>query len=365
MGADTNVEVQQPSRENGWSCPPHPLQFVAWGFIIFFGVIHFVILVPGLPVEWQTAGYVVQGILFLAHFIVHLMACTINPADVNVIKKAGKTPAAIFDRTLHAHVIENDHCYICEVEVGPKSKHCSACNKCVSDFDHHCKWLNNCVGGRNYKLFILTLVTALVGCLLILTLCILQFVAYYTDKSDGHILQQYRDYLSSTTTSVLTTGYSNSTTDTTVSTVSTATVPYETPLLFHIFYASVPDEAWLAVLGITAVLALITIILLGHLLGFHIYLRCNGLTFYEHIQKTRSKKQESSNDESQDEVIELGHVGVASQSSVENGEIPIPCSSEEKPYQCCGSVKCAKISVPTITLSCSVKRQNVRQENEK
>ena len=42
--------------------------------------------------------------------------------------------------------------------------------------------------------------------------------------------------------------------------------------VFEILYQPVSDVAWLCVLGITAVLALIAVGLLAHLLGFHIYL---------------------------------------------------------------------------------------------
>jgi hypothetical protein len=120
-------------------------------------------MVPMLPkssIKWLALA--INGVIFVFHFIIHLLSMSIDPADQNVIEKYKQTKNRIgnsFDRTKHRHVIENQFCYICEVNVGPKSKHCSVCNKCVSDFDHHCKWLNNCVGGKNYRSVNLNLIS--------------------------------------------------------------------------------------------------------------------------------------------------------------------------------------------------------------
>ncbi|ESO89751.1 hypothetical protein LOTGIDRAFT_124446 [Lottia gigantea] len=140
------------SRKNGWSLPPHPLQFVAWIVVLYFILIYFTTLVPALISEWQPAAYIINALGCAVHIISHFVAATINPADPAVLKKITDGPTGKFDRKKHPHVIENQYCYLCEVHVGPKSKHCSGCNKCIGGFDHHCKWLNNCVGSRNYRL---------------------------------------------------------------------------------------------------------------------------------------------------------------------------------------------------------------------
>ncbi|KAK2085264.1 putative palmitoyltransferase zdhhc1 [Saguinus oedipus] len=92
-----------------------------------------------------------MGAIFAGHLVVHLTAVSIDPADANVRDKSYAGPLPIFNRNQHAHVIEDLHCNLCDVDVSARSKHCSACNKCVCGFDHHCKWLNNCVGERNYR----------------------------------------------------------------------------------------------------------------------------------------------------------------------------------------------------------------------
>ncbi|XP_042171854.1 palmitoyltransferase ZDHHC1 isoform X5 [Oncorhynchus tshawytscha] len=171
------------SRTNGWSWPPHPFQLLAWLLYLFFAVTGFGVFVPLLPSHWIPAGYICTGIMFVCHLFVHLMAVSIDPADYNVRAKSYHGPVPVFDRTKHAHVIENCHCYLCEVDVGPKSKHCSACNKCVASFDHHCRWLNNCVGSRNYWLFLNSVISALLGICLVVVIASYIFIEFFLDPS--------------------------------------------------------------------------------------------------------------------------------------------------------------------------------------
>ena len=141
-------------RINGCSYPLHSLQILGWLFFLMFAIVYFVILVPTLPTPTtRLAALSTNLFVCLLHCITHIAAMNVNPADDNVIRKlkSNKFQPTTFDHTKHAHVIENQFCYICECHVGPKSKHCSSCNKCISNFDHHCKWLNNCVGSKNYK----------------------------------------------------------------------------------------------------------------------------------------------------------------------------------------------------------------------
>ncbi|KFV52506.1 putative palmitoyltransferase ZDHHC1, partial [Tyto alba] len=257
------VQVQR-ARRNGWSWPLHLFQIIAWLLYLFFALVGFGILVPLLPRHWLPAGYICPGVCFIYHLVVHLTAVSIDPADANVREKNYLGPLATFNRSQHAHVIENHHCHVCDVDVSAKSKHCGTCNKCVCGFDHHCKWLNNCVGERNYWLFLNSVLSAILGLGLLLLIACYVFVEFFVDpvmlRSDQHFdaLKNHTDR-------------------------------------WFVFLPAAPVEtqasAILATAGIFILLSLMTVILLGHLLTFHIYLMWNKLTTYEYILQQRPQQE--------------------------------------------------------------------------
>ncbi|NWX13127.1 ZDHC1 palmitoyltransferase, partial [Aegotheles bennettii] len=266
------VQVQH-ARRNGWSWPLHLFQIIAWLLYIFFALVGFGILVPLLPRHWLPAGYICPGVCFIYHLVVHLTAVSIDPADANVREKNYLGPLATFNRNQHAHVIENHHCHVCDVDVSAKSKHCGTCNKCVSGFDHHCKWLNNCVGERNYWLFLNSVLSAILGLGLLLLVACYIFVEFFIDptmlRSDQHFdaLRNHTDRWF----------------------VFLPAAPVETPA-----------SAILVMAGIFILLSLMTVILLGHLLTFHIYLKWNKLTTYEYILQQRPQQEAKEADKQQE-----------------------------------------------------------------
>ncbi|NXL04268.1 ZDHC1 palmitoyltransferase, partial [Mesembrinibis cayennensis] len=257
------VQVQR-ARRNGWSWPLHLFQIIAWLLYLFFALVGFGILVPLLPRHWLPAGYICPGVCFIYHLVVHLTAVSIDPADANVREKNYLGPLATFNRNQHAHVIENHHCHVCDVDVSAKSKHCGTCNKCVCGFDHHCKWLNNCVGERNYWLFLNSVLSAILGLGLLLLVACYVFVEFFIDpmmlRSDRHFdaLKNHTDR-------------------------------------WFVFLPAAPVETWASAILVTAgifiLLSLMTVILLGHLLTFHIYLMWNKLTTYEYILQQRPQQE--------------------------------------------------------------------------
>ncbi|NXC87769.1 ZDHC1 palmitoyltransferase, partial [Cercotrichas coryphoeus] len=270
--AAPEVKVQR-ARRNGWSWPLHLFQIIAWLLFLFFALVGFGILVPLLPRHWLPAGYICPGVCFIYHLVVHLTAVSIDPADANVREKNYLGPLATFNRNQHAHVIENHHCHVCDVDVSAKSKHCGTCNKCVCGFDHHCKWLNNCVGERNYWLFLNSVLSAILGLGLLLLIAFYVFVEFFVDptvlRSDQHFdaLRNHMDR-------------------------------------WFVFLPASPVEtrapAILVTAGIFILLSLVTMILLGHLLSFHIYLLWHKLTTYEYILQQRPQQQPDKADKKQD-----------------------------------------------------------------
>ncbi|NXR22925.1 ZDHC1 palmitoyltransferase, partial [Cinclus mexicanus] len=266
------VKVQR-ARRNGWSWPLHLFQITAWLLFLFFALVGFGILVPLLPRHWLPAGYICPGVCFIYHLVVHLTAVSIDPADANVREKNYLGPLATFNRNQHSHVIENHHCHVCDVDVSAKSKHCGTCNKCVCGFDHHCKWLNNCVGERNYWLFLNCVLSAILGLGLLLLIAFYVFVEFFIDptvlRSDQHFdaLRNHMDR-------------------------------------WFVFLPASPVEtrapAILVTAGIFILLSLVTMILLGHLLTFHIYLLWHKLTTYEYILQQRPQQQPDKVEEKQE-----------------------------------------------------------------
>uniref|UniRef100_H2YXL5 Palmitoyltransferase n=1 Tax=Ciona savignyi TaxID=51511 RepID=H2YXL5_CIOSA len=164
-------------RKNGWNQPVNGLQVFSWILLVYFAVLFYAVEGIALTRFWWPVAFTIVSVCYVINVTFHVLATTINPADDNSLKwKKSSKPAAKFDRKKHRHVIENSYCHICEANVGDKSKHCSACNKCVSVFDHHCKWLNNCVGEKNYRYFVATIVSAILGSIAMVVISFYVFI---------------------------------------------------------------------------------------------------------------------------------------------------------------------------------------------
>lgn len=124
-------------RHNGWSRPIHFFQIIGWTLYFLFGLVNFLLLVPNFANPAVVLSLISFNLaIYSMHFVFNVIAASVNPIDDNVLSnhKTALKPRK-FDRSTHKHVIENQFCYICESQVGSKSKHCSLCNKCVSNFD--------------------------------------------------------------------------------------------------------------------------------------------------------------------------------------------------------------------------------------
>ncbi|KAF2346956.1 Palmitoyltransferase DHHC domain, partial [Trinorchestia longiramus] len=198
--------------------------------------------------------------------------------------RADKKLVPEFDRSLHAHVIENGRCHLCNITItSARTKHCSSCNKCVDVFDHHCKWLNNCIGRRNYRVFLATVITAILSCLLVMATCLTEIILYYFN----------RQYLAPWEHGIPTVISPTEEDDVDESHVTCeAGSPY---CHFQVFGARVYDGAFIGLLSTLFSIALIAGVLLIHLVAFHVYLLILGLTTYEYIRGTSLAASNSAN----------------------------------------------------------------------
>ena len=119
---EEEVEVVSP-RRNGWSCPWHPQQCLAWVLLIFLTLIHYGFLahyVPGLyriPIFLLPAGIIAVLVLSM------VVATSVNPAEASFQRKLAShgygdlISRPKFNRSKHVHVIENNYCNLCQVQV--------------------------------------------------------------------------------------------------------------------------------------------------------------------------------------------------------------------------------------------------------
>ncbi|KAM3613883.1 uncharacterized protein V6R79_006498 [Siganus canaliculatus] len=270
-GSSRNELVpSKPPRMNGWTWPPQAFQVAAWLLYIYLGVVSFGIYIPLLPVPWNHVTYAITAVAFVLHFFMHIAAVTIDPADASVrAKQSYSSPMPFFDRTKQPHVIQDLRCYLCDVKVGPKVKHCGVCNKCVEDFDHHCKWLNTCVGGRNYWCFFVALCSATLGVLLLVIVILFIFIQHYLNPSSLRTAPQFDNKLENSTWLVF--------------------LPL-TPI-------KTSSAGLLITAFVTVILCVVSLLLLGHLLGFHFYLFYKGISTYDYVKMQRQKGARSQDTE--------------------------------------------------------------------
>uniref|UniRef100_A0A452VAL7 Palmitoyltransferase n=1 Tax=Ursus maritimus TaxID=29073 RepID=A0A452VAL7_URSMA len=307
----------------------------------------------------------VTGGLFSFHFLVHLIAVSIDPAEANVrLKKNYLEPMPTFDRSKHAHVIQKQYCHLCEVTVSSKAKHCSACNKCVSGFDHHCKWLNNCVGSRNYWYFFFSVASASAVLLCLIVTLLYIFIQFFIDPAELRTHPYYKKHVTAQYIQQENRGPC-------CSAQNIPGIP-TLPRLQHLCKGQHRAPAWAwtvpssqrkvsnkntwllflplfpvktktpVVLGIgvfVLLLDVISLLLLGHLLLFHLYLMAKKLSTFDYMTQGRQQQTPQASAEKEELSFQIRYPQQADndQSSSEHREkhkelqplrkCPSPCST--------------------------------------
>lgn len=275
--------VKRKRRIHGLQRPLHPQQVIGWVVVLVIIALMYGAVVPALHSSFVPPVAAASATLFLAHLVAHATALALDPAHPDVRASHGKRFLPEFDKSLHSHVIENGRCHLCNITINSgRTKHCGSCNKCVDVFDHHCKWLNNCIGRRNYRLFLATVITAILSCLMVMATCLTEIILYYFN----------RQYLAPWENGIPTISPQdeNYEEESHISCVEGS--PY---CHFSVFGARVYDGAFIGLLSTLFSLALIAGVLLIHLMAFHVYLLLLGLTTYEYIRGTSMAASNSAN----------------------------------------------------------------------
>ncbi len=275
-------------RTHGLQIPLHLLQILGWILLAFFICTTFIVLIPALGLSLRPPALFVLGSLFFLHFVSHVVALTIDPADyeLRLREKAGIKVKPDFDRARHLHVIENGLCHLCNIWAsGPQTKHCRLCNKCVERFDHHCKWLNQCVGARNYVAFLVCVVSAVLASLAVFAVCLSELFVYFVGP-------EWVD-------SVLHTRIFNETFG------NGEYMMQELPL---------PRNYFLTLVILQTILALTAASFLLHLCVFHIYISILGVTTYEYVKNGRSRVGDGGGD--------IGAGNAIAATAIYNGNAP-------------------------------------------
>ncbi len=107
------------SRWNGWACPWHPLQCLAWFFVVMFAFLHFGVFGHYILGYWRVLIFVVPAIILAVLVVSVIVATSINPAEPAVREKLAKGQffRPKLDRTKYPHVIQDSYCQLCQVNV--------------------------------------------------------------------------------------------------------------------------------------------------------------------------------------------------------------------------------------------------------
>ncbi|KAK1806397.1 hypothetical protein P4O66_004915 [Electrophorus voltai] len=227
-GGSQNELVVAPihSRVNGWSCPLHVLQPLAWLVYAFMAIVGFGVYIPLLPPPWNYLSYGVTGTACVLHLLTHVAAVTIDPADYSVrVRKDYSSPMPVFDKKKHPHVIHNQHCYLCEVDVP----------------------------------FFVTVLSAVVGVFLLFLVILYIFIEHFVNPANLRTAGAFQGLKGNGTWLAF-----------------LPLAPVETS-----------STSLLVLAFITIIVALVSLLLLCHLLVFHIYLLSKGMSTYEYIVKQR------------------------------------------------------------------------------
>jgi len=125
-------------------------------------VLFFVFICPHLIERMTVLVIVVPLYVCIGCLVVLILASEIDPGVIPRGPNMTDPPPDPLPKqvvTINGRPVQMRWCTTCNILRPPRASHCSDCDRCVLNFDHHCPWVGNCVGKRNYRFFILFLLS--------------------------------------------------------------------------------------------------------------------------------------------------------------------------------------------------------------
>jgi hypothetical protein len=96
-----------------------------------------------------------------------------------------RPPPMAFENSIQTFPIRSKYCDSCGNVRAPRVVHCSSDDVDIERFDHHCPWIGCCVAKRNYKVFLIFLVSLSLNCLGVLGISIAHLALSTLDDYDA------------------------------------------------------------------------------------------------------------------------------------------------------------------------------------
>uniref|UniRef100_A0A8C9GBM1 Palmitoyltransferase n=1 Tax=Piliocolobus tephrosceles TaxID=591936 RepID=A0A8C9GBM1_9PRIM len=177
---------------------PLPLAPRPWVLSSLFAAFNVVLLLffSGLffafPCRWlaQNGEWVFPAITGPLFALTFFSLISLNFSDPGILHQgsAEQGPLTVHVVWVNHRAFRLQWCPTCCFHRPPRTYHCPWCNICVEDFDHHCKWVNNCIGHRNFRFFMLLVLSLCLYSGALLVTCLIFLVRtthlpFSTDKA--------------------------------------------------------------------------------------------------------------------------------------------------------------------------------------
>jgi len=149
------------------------LMLITWGIFLC-------LIVPLL----RNAVLVVLSFMLFTTQLVALLCTALT--DPGILPR--RPPSAVVE-SMPMQMKERMHyCPTCHIIKPHRTKHCRICDNCVQEFDHHCPWVGNCIGARNYRFFLLFIISTVLACVFVLSVSLYAFLS-----GTGGLIVQVQD----------------------------------------------------------------------------------------------------------------------------------------------------------------------------